>query len=73
MTKKKKNGINSMLVKIYNTLLMFYLSFLNFWIEYQLTNELSHSVTFVHLESSLTVVEHDDTNIASVVSVNNSS
>lgn len=54
-------------------LLMFYLSFLNFWIEYQLTNELSHSVTFVHLESSLTVVEHDDTNIASVVSVNDSS
>jgi hypothetical protein len=52
---------------------MFYLSFLNFWIEYQLTYELSHSVTFVHLESSLTVVEHDDTNIASVVSVNNSS
>jgi len=50
-----------------------YLSFFNLWIEDQFTNELSHTVTFAHFENILTVIEHDNTNITPVVSVNDSS
>lgn len=50
-----------------------YLSFFKFRIEDELAQQLGHSITFVYLEVLFTMVEHDHTNIASVVSVYHSS